>query len=104
MFHKALVVLAAAFFMAPSARAATIVTSFTRISTPGLTGFETLTIHLHSTAPMQGFDFAGDGTPSGANSKGFYGLMNQVNPASLPTIYSDNNGVINALGGNALQD
>jgi len=104
MLRKTFAVLAAASFMAASAHAATITLSVTGVPTPGLAGFNTVTVHLHSTDTMQGFDFAGDGTQSGPNSKGFFGTMNQVNPASLPTIYSDNNGVITALGGNPAQD
>jgi len=104
MLRKTLAVLAAASFLAASAQAATITASYSSIPTPGLSGFNTWTVHLHSTDTMQGFDFAGDGTQSGANSKGFFGSMNQLNPANLPTIYSDNNGVITALGGNPQQD
>jgi hypothetical protein len=53
---------------------------------------------------MQGFDFAGDGSNDPATGKGFFGPMNQLNPAGQATVYSDNNVLITALGGNPKQD
>ena len=94
----------AASLVAVSVHAATITVSYTGVPTPGLAGFNTITVHLHSNQPMQGFDFAGDGTPSGANSKGFHGPMHQLNPSSMSTIYGDNNSAITGAGGNTKQD
>ncbi len=94
----------AASLVAVSVHAATITVSYTGAPTPGLAGFNTITVHLHSNQPMQGFDFAGDGSPSGTNSKGFHGPMHQLNPSSISTIYGDNNSAITGAGGNTKQD
>ncbi|HEX2476823.1 MAG TPA: hypothetical protein VHK01_18865 [Lacipirellulaceae bacterium] len=63
--------------------------------TPGLPGYYTWTVRAHSSHPMQGFDFAGDGSNDPATGKGFFGAMNQVNPFGQSTVYSDNNAILN---------
>jgi hypothetical protein len=72
--------------------------------TPGLPGSSTYTLRAISDQLMQGFDFAGDGSNRAPFAKGFFGHMNQLKPAGQSTIYSDNNPIITALGGNPKQD
>jgi hypothetical protein len=87
-----------------TSQAAVITFTSTTEPTPGLPGYTTWTIRANSTHPMQGFDFAGDGSNRAPNAKGFFGRMNQLNPAGQPTVYSDNNPIITALGGDPKQD
>jgi hypothetical protein len=72
--------------------------------TPGLPAYYTWTLRAISDQPMQGFDFAGDGSNRAPHARGFFGRMNQVNPAGLATVFSENNPIIIALGGDPKQD
>ncbi len=65
--------------------------------TPGLPGFSTWTLSVSSSHPLQGFDFAGDGSIRAPLAKGFFGRMNQLNPFGQPTVFSDNNTIINQV-------
>jgi hypothetical protein len=52
--------------------------------TPGLPGYGTFTLRANSSHPMQGFDFAGDGSNDPFTGKGIFGTfgtLNQINPA-----------------------
>jgi hypothetical protein len=71
--------------------------------TPGLAGFQTWTLAANSTDPIIAIDFAGDGS---SGPLGFYGKMNQISPAGLPTVFSDFNDLIPVFvpGSNAQQD
>jgi hypothetical protein len=91
--------------MASFASAVTIVAS-TSAPTVGLAGFTTFTLTATS-APgtkLIGFDFAGDGS-TGPGAKGFFGSMNQVNPAGFATVFNDNNAFFAFVpGSNVSQD
>lgn len=82
-----------------SARAGVFVT-MTSVPTVNLPNYTTYTLTAQSNdgADIPGFDFASQPT------YGFFGAMNQVNPAGLATVFTDNNAVITALGGNVSQD
>jgi hypothetical protein len=65
---------------------ADVTISYSGVPTPGLPGYATFTItatSTHSYLPISGFDFATQ------PSFGFFGPMNQVNPAGQPTIFND---------------
>jgi hypothetical protein len=101
MLRNTTLALAIAVMFAAAASAATIQITSTHVPTPGLSGFSTYTVHAHSSAPMQVFDFAGDGTPDPQNGRGFYGAMNQIVlfGGAISTIYNDNNAVIDSQPG-----
>jgi hypothetical protein len=100
MLRKSLAVLAV-LAIATSSRAGTI-TIDVASAPSSLAGFTVDTLTAKSSDPtdkLVGFDFVGDGT-----SRGFFGAMNQINPFGLPTIFTDNNAVIPAAGGQVDQD
>ena len=73
--------------IAASSQAGVIVTQSAgtpSVNLPGFTNF-TLTAASDNGAQIVGFDFASQA------SYGFFGAMNQVNPAGQPTIFTDNN-------------
>jgi PEP-CTERM motif len=74
--------------------------SATPVPTPGLPGYQTwiLTATAGAGEKIVGFDFVGDGT-----SKGFFGSMNQVNPADVPTVFQDNNAFFPFVNADVLQ-
>lgn len=86
-------------FIAQS-RAAIIFTGGTGgTPTVGLPGFRTYNLTATTdVGQIQGFDFASQA------AYGFFGVMNQVNPFGLPTVFNDNNAAIPAVGGDASQD
>ncbi|HEX2477317.1 MAG TPA: hypothetical protein VHK01_21350, partial [Lacipirellulaceae bacterium] len=86
----------------PSTAAVTI--SASASPTQGLPGYNTWLLRAHSDAPMQGFDFAGDKSNDPATGRGFFGPMNQINPFAHPTIFSDNNIVIDVIVGSSSWD
>ncbi len=66
-------------FCAP---AAAVSVSVTTQPTPDVPGYITYTLTAESdSGPISGFDFAGDG------SLGFFGPMNQINPAGSATVF-----------------
>jgi hypothetical protein len=108
MLRSTLSALIAAWMIATSAHAAI---SFTidQIDTPGLPGFKTNSVIATSDgAPIQGFDFVGDPTVpvDPATSRGFFGLMKQLNPGGLSTIWTDYDALLPILipGSDARQD
>jgi hypothetical protein len=75
-----------------------MITSDSGIPTPGLPGFRTHTLTAVSDDPITAIDFVGDGRNDPSTGKGFFGPMNQISlPASLTTIFSDNNALIPLL-------
>jgi hypothetical protein len=71
---------------------ADIVISARSAPTQGLPGFTTHTVTATSTVPgelIQAVDFAGDGSNDPFNGRGFFGPMNQVNPAGQSTIFDN---------------
>lgn len=75
---------------------------FSPIPTPGLPGFLTYTIMAASpvaTDKVIGFDFLG-----GGGSYGITGNLNQVNPASLPTVFNDYDPLFPIIGAEPAQD
>jgi hypothetical protein len=66
---------------------AAVTVSASASPTQGLPGYNTWLVRAHSDAPMQGFDFAGDGSNDPATGRGFFGPMNQRNPFGMPTVF-----------------
>jgi hypothetical protein len=88
------------FYLAATSHAAIII-SASFAPTTGLPGYTTATVtatNTNATEKIIGFDFVGDGT------KGFFGTMNQVNPAGQPTVFADNNGFFAFVGATPNQD
>jgi hypothetical protein len=83
--------------LAASLSGASIRFEATSEPTPGLPGYNTYTLRAISDQPMQGFDFAGDGSNRAPHARGIFVHMNQVNPFGTPTVYSDNNAIINQV-------
>jgi hypothetical protein len=74
------------------------------IPTPGLPGFTTYTVTATADAPIVAVDFAGNGSNDPATGRGFFGVLNQVNPFGLPTIFNDNNTVFSVVGSDPARD
>ncbi len=74
--------------------------------TTGLAGFNTWTVTATSdNGGITAVDFAGNGNNDPATGKGFFGQMNQVNPAGQATIFQDNNAFFAFVpGANVSQD
>jgi hypothetical protein len=104
MLRNTFFAVSAVLAVAAASQAAQIRFEATSEPTPGLATHQTWIVKAISTQPMQGFDFAGDGSNDPGTGSGFFGPMNQINPAGQPTVYSDNNAIIQALGGDPKQD
>lgn len=106
MLHRTTLAVLAVLGLATAAQAATVTVTSTPRTPAGQTlpGFTIYDVHASSDAPMSTFDFAGNGTNDPNTGRGFFGPMNQINPAGLPTVFSDNNVFITALGGNPQHD
>jgi hypothetical protein len=104
MLRNTFFAVSAVLAVAAASQAANIRFEATSEATPGMATHDTWTLKAISDQPMQGFDFAGDGGNNPQTGWGFFGPMNQVNPAGQATVYSDNNPIITALGGNPKQD
>ncbi len=83
--------------VAAASQAAQITFSTRSEPTPGMDTHDTWILTANSDQPMQGFDFAGDGSNEPATGRGFFGPMNQVNPFGTPTVYSDSNAIVNQV-------
>jgi hypothetical protein len=99
MFRIPCLAISAALSVAAFADAGVFITSegVPTIDLPGFTTW-TLTAHSDDGRPIQGFDFAR------LPEFGFFGPTNQVNPATVPTIFMDNNPFFPFVGANASQD
>ncbi|WP_442484646.1 PEP-CTERM sorting domain-containing protein [Aeoliella sp. SH292] len=73
--------------------AGNISVSYDGVATTGLAGYTTYTVKVDSDS----------GAINGVRAS-FDGAMNQVSPFGLPTIFTDNNGVIQGTGGQVSQD
>jgi PEP-CTERM motif len=104
MLRNTFFAVSAVLAVAAASQAATITFTTRQEPTPGMATHDTFILVANSTHPMQGFDFVGDGSNDPVTGKGFFGPMNQINPAGQATVYSDNNVLITALGGNPKQD
>lgn len=70
--------------------------------TPGLAGHTTYTLSLQTdVADVGALDFLGG---RDVGEFGFFGPMHQVHPSDVGTVFSDQNGVIDAFGGDSRQD
>jgi hypothetical protein len=81
--------LLATLFAVDSSRAAVVISSRS-VPTPELPGFTTHTVTATSTVPgelIHAVDFAGNGSNDPFNGRGFFGPMNQINPAGILTIF-----------------
>jgi hypothetical protein len=81
--------LLATLFAVDSSRAGIVISSRS-VPTPELPGFTTHTVTATSTVPgelIHAADFAGDKSNDPATGRGFFGPMNQVNPAGMQTIF-----------------
>src|SRR5688572_16520339 len=74
-----------------TASQATVTISSTSVDTPGLTGFKTWTVTATSTDPITAIDFVGDGNNDTATGRGFFGPLNQLTAAGMPTPWQDFN-------------
>jgi PEP-CTERM motif len=74
------------------------------VATPGLAGFKTFTVSVQSDEPVTAVNFVGDGSNDAGSGFGFFGAMNQRNPFGLPSIFTDNNGVMVPAGFDQAQD
>ncbi len=91
--------IAAILFAGVAANAATTV-SVTETPTPNVPGNVTYTLTAISDAgDISGFDFVGNGT-----NFGFFGPMNQVNPAGNASVFTDANGFFGFVGADILDD
>ena len=87
----------AAMGLAVASQAATIVTQ-SSAPTVGMAGHTTWTLTAVSDqGPIAGFDFTG-------GDNGFFGPMNQVNPAANATVFTDANGFFAFVGADVSQD
>jgi hypothetical protein len=117
MLRKSLFAVLAVLVVAASSQAVTVYSDSvltidaTPTPTPNSTAspnimstHQTWDITVNSTIPVQGFDFFGDGgTSPGPNTFGFFGPMNQVQPAG-PTVWQDSNAFMGFVGANERQD
>jgi hypothetical protein len=99
-FFAVLAVLA----VAASSQAANITFEYRSEPTPGSTTHQTWIVKAISDQPMQGFDFAGDGSNDPATGRGFFGPMQQVNPAGQATVYADANAFFPIVGRDVKED
>jgi hypothetical protein len=76
--------------IAVSSRADVTISS-TNVETPGLAGFHTFTVTATSTDPITAIDFVGDGGNDPATGRGFFGPLNQLTAAGMPTPFQDFN-------------
>ena len=98
MLRHLLIVLAVLAW-AVSSQAAVFVTS-SGSPTVGLPGYTTWTVFANTNdgSQIRGFDFASQPT------FGFFGPMNQVNPAGQRTVFQDNNAFFPFVGADVSQD
>ena len=94
MLRNELSGLLAVLVLAACSQAGVIITS-QGVPTVGLSGYTTytLTATTNDGSQILGFDFASQST------YGFFGTLNQLNPAGLPTIFQDNNAFIPFFSG-----
>jgi hypothetical protein len=107
MTRNAFVVMSTLLLLSTPSRAAILITQ-TSEPTPGLSDYTTWTLTATSDVPGEyilAMDWAGEPSNNDpATGFGFFGMMNQVNPFGIPTIFSDNNLLIDIIGGERKQD
>jgi hypothetical protein len=74
-----------------AASQAAVTINATSVDTPGLSGFRTWTLTAASDDPVTAIDFVGDGNNDPASGRGFFGPLNQLMAAGMPTPWQDFN-------------
>jgi hypothetical protein len=98
-FRKAVAAFLISIAAASSSQAGVIITR-SDAPTVGLPGFTTVTLTATTDngSQLRGFDFAS------LPAYGFFGPMNQVNPAGTATVFADNNSFFPFVGADVSQD